>query len=58
MLINFVPRLGPEAILSEPEFMTAVIGWSQWIFCQSQILLQELWGGASGYGVRASGYGV
>ena len=41
--------------------------WSQWIFCQSQILWQKLWGGASGsgvvggasgYGVRASGYGV
>ena len=44
-------------ILSEPESMMAVIG-SQRIWCQSQSLLQELWGGASGYGVRASGYGV
>ena len=41
----------------EPESMTRVIGWSQRIWCWSQILRQELWGGASGYGVRASGYG-
>ena len=36
--------------------MTAVIGWSQWIFCQSHSLQQQLKGGASGYSVRARFY--
>ena len=50
-------RVEPEDMVSEPEDMTAVTGWNQWIICQSHILWQELWGGASGYGVGASGYG-
>ena len=56
---HFIDTLNYLATPTEPV--------SQWIFCQSQILQQKLWGGASesgvmggasGYGVRASGYGV
>ena len=28
-------RVEPEAMVSEPQSMTTVIGWSQQIFCQS-----------------------
>ena len=31
-------RVEPVDILSEPEFMTAVIGWSQRLWCQSHSL--------------------